>query len=456
MSKIGSNSARQPGWQRLATVDIPIADLAPFPDHARRHSATQIRALARSIEALNYNVPIIIDEQNRILAGHACAEAVTRLGWDTIPAVRVSDLTEAQKRSFVLAHNRLAESATWDEALLAENLQVLDALDLDFTLEVTGFETTEIDRLLGFEIIDETAAEEALPEPCAGPPISRLGDLWHLGSHRLYCGDALDVEAHRMLMGQDRSRMVLSDPPYNLSARDIGRTAVARHGDFVAAHGELDDPGYVGFLETAFAHARASCLDGALAYIFIDWRHASHALEAGRRVFDELKNICVWNKTNAGMGSLYRSQHEFVLVFKAGRAPHVNNVELGRNGRNRSNVWTYAGANSLRGAVEDATRAETLALHPTIKPVALLADAILDVTRRGEIVLDPFLGSGSTMIAAERVGRECRGIERDPRYVDAASRRWSKYTGEPAIHAESGLDLEALAELRRAEMEASP
>jgi DNA modification methylase len=456
MSKIGYNSARQPGWHRLATVDIPIADLAPFPNHARRHSATQIRALARSIDALNYNVPIIIDEQNRILAGHACVEAVKRLGCDTIPAVRISDLTEAQKRAFVLAHNRLAESATWDEALLAENLQILDALDLDFTLEVTGFETTEIDRLLGFEIIGETVAEEALPEPCAGPPISRLGDLWHLGSHRLYCGDALEVQAHRMLMGQDRARMMLSDPPYNLAARDIGRIAVAQHGDFVAAHGELDDAGFVRFLETAFMRARASCLDGALAYIFMDWRHAWHALDAGRRVFDELKHMCIWSKTNAGMGSLYRSQHELVLVFKAGCAPHVNNVELGRNGRNRSNVWTYAGANSLRGAVEDATRAETLALHPTIKPVALLADAILDVTRRGEIVLDPFMGSGSTMIAAERVGRGCRGIERDPRYVDAALRRWSKYTGEPAIHAESGLDLEALAELRRAEMEASP
>ncbi len=455
MSKIRSNSARQPGWQRLATVDIPIADLAPFPDHARRHSATQIRALARSIDALNYNVPIIIDEQNRILAGHACVEAVKRLGWDSVPAVRVSDLTEAQKRAFVLAHNRLPESATWDEALLAENLQMLDVLDLDFALEVTGFETTEIDRLLGFEIVGEAAAEDALPEIRPDPPISRPGDLWHLGGHQICCGDALDAEAYRMLMDQDRARMVLSDPPYNLAARDIGRTAVAKHGDFVAAHGELDDAGFVRFLGTAFVRARASCLDGALAYIFMDWRHAWHALEAGRQVFDELKNICVWNKSNAGMGSLYRSRHELVLVFKAGRAPHVNNVELGRNGRDRSNVWDYAGANSLRGAVEDATRAETLALHPTVKPVALLADAILDVTRRGEIVLDPFLGSGSTLIAAERVGRRCRGIERDPRYVDAALRRWSKYTGEPVIHAESGLDLEALAELRQAETEAT-
>jgi len=456
MSKIRSNSARQPGWQRLETVDIPIAELAPFPDHARRHPATQIRTLARSIETFGFNTPIVVDEQNRILAGHARVQAVKRLGWDSVPAVRVSDLTEAQKRAFVLADNRLTESATWDETMLAQNLQMLDSLDLDFALEDTGFETTEIDRLLGFEIVGETAAEEALPEPCAGPPVSRLGDLWHLGGHRICCGDALESEAHRTLMGQDRARMVLTDPPYNRAARDIGRTAVAKHGDFVAAHGELDDAGFVRFLETAFVRARASCLDGALAYIFMDWRHCWHALEAGRQVFDETKNICIWAKTNAGMGSLYRSQHEFILVFKAGRAPHVNNVELGRNGRSRSNIWTYAGANSLRGTVEDATRAETLALHPTAKPTALLADAILDVTRRDEIVLDPFLGSGSTLIACERVGRRCRGIERDPRYVDTALRRWTKYTGEPAIHAESGLDLEALAELRQAETEVTP
>ncbi len=372
-----------------------------------------------------------------------------------MPAVRVSDLTEAEKRAFVLADNRLTESAAWDQALLAENLRMLEALDLDFPLEVTGFETTEIDRLLGLEIVGETAAEDALPDVTSGPPVSQPGDLWHLGVHRLYCGDALEAEAHRRLMDQDRARMVLTDPPYNLAACDIGRTAVAQHGDFVAAFGELDDAGFVRFLETAFARARANCLDGALAFIFIDWRHCWHALEAGRRVFDALQNMCVWSKTNAGMGSLYRSQHELVLVFKAGRAPHINNVELGRNGRSRSNVWTYAGANSLRGAVEDATRAETLALHPTVKPVALLADAILDVTRRDEIVLDPFLGSGSTLIATERVGRRCRGIERDPRYVDAALRRWSKYTGEPAIHAQSGLDLEALAELRHAETEAT-
>jgi len=453
MSKIRSNSARQPGWQRLETVDIPIAELAPFPDHARRHPATQIRTLARSIETFGFNTPIVVDEQNRILAGHARVEAVKRLSWDRVPAVRVSDLTEAEKRAFVLADNRLTESAAWDETLLAENLRMLDALDLDFPLEVTGFETTEIDRLLGFEIVGESAAEDVLPEISPDPPVSRLGDLWHLGSHRICCGDALDAEAQRRLMGQNRARMVLTDPPYNLAARDIGRTAIAKHGDFVAAHGELDDAGFVRFLETAFARARASCLDGALAYVFMDWRHCWHALEAGRQVFDELKNICVWNKSNAGMGSLYRSRHELVLVFKSGRAPHVNNVELGRNGRDRSNVWDYAGANSLRGAVEDATRAETLALHPTVKPVALLADAILDVTRRDEIVLDCFLGSGSTLIAAERVGRRCRGIERDPRYVDAALRRWSKYTGEPVIHAESGLDLEALAEMRQAEME---
>jgi len=455
MSNRGSNSARAPGWDRLRAIDVNISELSPAPDHARRHPAAQIRDLARSIETFGFNAPVVIDDRNRLLAGHARVEAVKRLGWDSVPAVRIADLTEAEKRAYVLADNRLAERATWDEALLAENFQILDGLDVDFELESTGFETTEIDRLLGFEIVDETARAEETIEISTDPPVSRAGDIWRLGEHTVLCGDARDAAAYTILMGEDRARMVLTDPPYNVSARHIGRTAAARHGDFIAAAGELDDADFVAFLADAFACMRAASCDGALAYIFMDWRHAWHALDAGRRVFDELKNIVVWNKSNGGMGSLYRSKHELVLVFKAGRAPHVNNIQLGRNGRHRTNVWEYAGANSLRGAVEDATRAESLALHPTVKPVALLADAILDVSRRDEIVLDTFLGSGSTLIACERVGRRCRGIELDPRYLDAAIRRWSKYTGEAAIHADTGLAFDDLADMRREEVKAA-
>jgi DNA modification methylase len=416
----------------------------PAPDHARRHSAAQIRDLARSIETFGFNTPVVIDEENRLLAGHARVAAAKRLGWDAVPAVRVSDLTEAEKRAFVLADNRLAESASWDEVLLAETFRILDGFDLEFGLDITGFATTEIDRLLGLEIVDPTDEDGALVTLGTGPGVSRPGDLWELGNHRLFCGDALEAASYATLLGDRRARMVLTDPPYNVRARHIGRTATALHGDFIAGAGEMDDAGFLDFLVTMFGHARKVSVDGALAYVFMDWRHAWHVLEAGRQVFNELKNIVVWNKTSGGMGSLYRSKHELVFVFKAGRAAHVNNVELGRHGRDRTNVWDHAGANSLGGMIEDATRAGTLAVHPTVKPVRLLADAILDVSRRGEIVLDPFLGAGSTLLACERVGRVCHGIELDPRYVDATLRRWRSYTGDEAIHAATGLSLRTL------------
>jgi len=444
MNNLHSNSARAPGWDRLRAIDVNISELSPAPDHARRHPAAQIRDLARSIETFGFNTPVLIDEENRLLAGHARVEAVKRLGWDIVPAVRVTDLTEAEKRAFVLADNRLAERATWDEALLAENFQILDGLDLEFDLDLTGFATTEIDRLLGLDIVDAADEEGALATLGTGPGVSRPGDLWQLGEHRLLCGDALEAASYATLLGDLRSRMVLTDPPYNVRARHIGRTAADVHGNFVAGAGEMDDAGFVDFLAAMFGHARRVSVDGALAYVFMDWRHAWHVLEAGRRVFDELKMICVWDKGAGGLGSLYRSQHELVFLFKAGRAAHVNNVDLGRNGRNRTNVWSHAGANGLGGLIEDATRAETLATHPTVKPVKLLADAILDVSRRGEIVLDPFLGSGSTLIACERVGRRCFGMELDPRYVDVTLRRWRSYTGEEPVHAATGLPLDRL------------
>ncbi|MCZ6860906.1 MAG: site-specific DNA-methyltransferase [Alphaproteobacteria bacterium] len=420
-------------------MDVPIDQLQPFPDHARCHPAAQIRTLARSIETFGFNTPIVIDDRNHILAGHARVEAARRLGLDTVPAVRVTDLTEAEKRAFVLADNRLTESAAWDETLLAQNFQILDALDLDFPLEVTGFETSEIDRLLGFEIVDETAREEETIEISIDPPVSRAGDIWRLGEHTVLCGDARDTAANTILMGEDRARMVLTDPPYNVSARHIGRTAAARHGDFIAAAGELNDADFVAFLADAFACMRAASCDGALAFVFIDWRHAWHALEAGRSVFDELKNIVVWNKSNGGMGSFYRSKHEIIAVFKAGTKPHTNNIDLGRHGRYRTNVWDYAGVNTFREG-----RQEELAMHPTVKPVALVADAIKDCTRRNDIVLDPFVGSGTTILAAEKTGRRAYAMELDPRYVDVAVERWQDYTGEAAVHGETGRTFEQM------------
>jgi len=452
MTRQLSNVRRAPSWERLEILEARIADLSPTPRHARRHTREQIRDLARSIETFGFNVPVLIDEANRILAGHARVEAAKRLGWDAVPALRVADLTEAEKRAFLIADNRLCEQAKWDEALLAENFRMLEELDPEFDLDLTGFSTTEIDRLLGLEVVDPAEADDTVSlVPDAGPTIARAGDLWELGPHRLVCADARDAGTYAALFGERRARLTLTDPPFNVSARHIGRTAAELHGDFIAGAGEMTDAQFVDFLSVAFDRARRASVDGALFYAFTDWRHAWETLEAGRRVFDELKNIVVWNKANGGMGSLYRSKHELIAVFKAGRAAHVNNIQLGRHGRDRSNVWDHAGANGFGGLIEDATRAETLAAHPTVKPVKLLADAILDVTRRGEIVLDPFLGAGSTVMAAERTGRICHGIELDPRYADVTLRRWRSFTGEEPVQAATGLTLGRLeAEIRTA------
>ena len=435
----GHNTMREPGWGRLKVMDAQIVELHAFQKHAREHPAHQIRALARSIESFGFNVPVVIDDQHRLLSGHARVAAAERLGWTSVPAIQVSDLSEAERRAFVLADNRLAEQGRWDDALLAENFQILEALEPDFALEDTGFSVPEIDHFLGLAILDGEAGLDDEVHVLNGPPVCQPGDLWQLSDHRLYCGDALEAAAYGVVMGQDRARIMLSDPPYNVRARHIGRIASERHGDFACGAGELDDAGFVDFLGSIFENARQTMIDGALAYIFMDWGHAWHALEAGRTVFDDLKNICVWNKTAGGMGSFYRSQHELVMIFKAGRAAHVNNIRLGRTGRNRSNVWDYPGVNVSAGAVEDASRSDALALHPTIKPVKLLAEAILDTSRPGDIVLDPFLGAGSTLMAAERTGRICRGIELDPRYADATLRRWRAYTGDEPVHAPTGL-----------------
>ena len=328
--------------------------------------------------------------------------------------------------------------------MLATELQLLSTLDLDFDLDLTGFETAEIDLLIGSLEADDRPAE---PEPAfegpdrSKPAVSVPGDIWRLGDHVLLCGDALKAESYAALMGGEKAKMVFTDPPYNVPiAGHVSGLGKIKHDDFAMASGEMSESEFIGFLRTAFGHMADFSVDGSLHYLCMDWRHAYELLDAARSVYSELKNLCVWNKDNGGMGSLYRSKHELVFVFKNGTAKHVNNVELGRYGRNRTNVWDYAGANSLTGG-----RKQDLALHPTVKPVALVADAILDASKRGSIILDPFAGSGSTLLAAEKIGRRARAIELDPYYVDTIIRRFQKETGKEAVIADSGLPFDALA-----------
>ena len=431
---------------RMLIVYRAIDQLKPDPHNARRHSKKQIRQIANSIKAFGFNVPILIDRNGNVIAGHGRLLACRELGITKVPTLCLDHLTPAQARVFMIADNRLTEIATWDDRLLAQQLKDLSLLGLDFSLELTGFEIGEIDlRIASLEDLPKPNDDPAdlLPELPAGPPVSKIGDLWLLDRHRLLCGSALDSAVIKALMGAERAAMVFSDPPYNVPIEGhVSGLGAIHHRPFPMASGEMDGAEFTAFLAGALRNFAAFSLDGSLHYVCMDWRHLEELLAAARGAYGELKNLCVWVKDKAGMGSLYRSQHELVFVFKHGRNGHRNNVQLGQFSRNRSNIWHYPGARSFSRCGEEGN---LLALHPTVKPVALVADAILDCSARGDIVLDGFLGSGTTVIAAERTGRRCFGLELDPAYVDTTIRRWQALTGGSARHAESGRSFDDLA-----------
>ncbi len=420
-----------------------IDDLKPFPGNPRRHPEAQIASLMRSIEQFWTN-PILIDEDGTILAGHARLEAARRLGWSAVPTLTIAGLSAADKRATVIADNRLPEQAVWDFDLLREHFQEL--IDLDFDVELTGFDTGEIDLMLDGEPDPATddPADDLTRFSLDGPAVSRLGDVWRLGRHLLICGDALQRDPYKMLLQGDRAQMVVTDPPYNVrvNGHAVGR-GKTRHREFEMASGEMSDEEYTAFLATFIDQAIGFSIDGSIHYVFIDWRHLPVLLTAARPHYAEWKNLLVWNKTNAGQGSFYRSKHELIGVFKNGGAPHINNFGLGANGRYRANVLDYPSVNCLHPA-----RRGDLDLHPTVKPVGLVADLIRDCSRRNGIILDPFGGSGTTILAAERTGRIARVIELDPLYVDVAIRRWEQITGVPARHADLGLSFAEIAASR--------
>ncbi len=425
----------------------PIVQLQPQPRNARTHSERQLTQLMASIQEFGFVNPVLIDEKGGILAGHGRVEAARRLGMREVPTLRIDHLGPTQKRAYLIADNRLGELAGWDPELLRIELQELS--QVEFLVEVTGFSTAEIDLMTEEPEELRRLDPDDAPEPIApGPAISRAGDLWELGRHRLLCGDALSPVSYAALLGTETAEMVFTDPPYNV--RIEGHVSgTGRHREFAMAAGEMSRAEFTRFL-TAVLHllARHSG-DGSIHFVCMDWRHLGELLAAGDAAYTELKNLCVWGKTNAGMGSFYRSQHELVFVFKNGRGPHINNFGLGQGGRYRTNLWTYAGANSLQGA-----RGKEDAIHPTIKPVAMVADAIRDCSKRNGIVLDPFCGSGTILLAAERTGRSARAIELDPLYVDAALRRWEARTGGTVRLAGTGQHLAEVAAERMAQIDA--
>jgi hypothetical protein len=413
-----------------------IADLKLDPGNPRLHRERQIKQIARSIKAFGFNVPVLVNKNLRVIAGHGRIMACQNLGWTEVPTILLDHLTEAQACAFMIADNRLTEIAVWDDRLLAEQLQQLSLLELDFSLELTGFEIGEIDlRIESLNQSNDSNDDRAdrLPERREVPAVSEPGDLWLLAEHRLYCGNALERDSYAALMDGRKATVVISDVPFNVRiAGNVSLGAIKRR-EFPMASGEMSEAEFSGFLTSCCALFAQHSLPGSLHYLFIDWRHLPEMLSAGRRVYAEFKNLCVWAKDAAGMGSFYRSQHELICVFKHGRERHRNNVQLGQFGRNRTNLWSYPCPRSFARTSEE--EGNLAALHPTVKPVALIADAIMDCTSRGDIVLDGFLGSGTTIIAAERTGRRCYGMELDPLYVDVIVRRWQDFTRSPARHA---------------------
>jgi DNA modification methylase len=414
---------------------LPIGRVTPSPHRARVHNSQQRRKLESVLRRFGQVAPIIVDMDNVIVDGHAIHEGLRELGYDEIAVITVLNRTPAEIRALRLALNRIPQDARWDNEQLRAEFETL--LELGFDLDLTGFDVVEIDMALSIDMagantVEEEDAEDL--EPRTAAPVAQPGDVWQLGDHVVGCGDARDAGLLTSLVGNRQAAVVFTDPPYNVRidgfVSGLGKT---HHREFAMAAGEMQPDEFAAFLGDFIVALKAVLADGAILYVCMDWRHIGELTSAARQQELEFKNLCVWVKSNAGMGSFYRSQHELVFVFKHGTGPHRNNFGLGERGRTRSNVWQYRGVNTF-----GKERMELLGSHPTVKPVTMIADALRDVSRRGDLVVDPFLGSGSTLIAAEDTGRVCVGVEFDPGYVDVAIRRWQKRTGKDAVHAATG------------------
>lgn len=422
---------------------VAIDQIKGDPRNARMHSQEQLARLESGIRNLGFNNPLILDENNIIIGGHARLSAARKLGLTSLPCIHLRHLTAAQKKALAIGLNRLSELAAWDTDLLSQLLSELS--ESDFDAELSGFSTAEMDALDCSEInVDQADPDDDIGEVDRGAPaITRLGDKWQMGRHVLLCADALATDSYMALLGEDRADLVFCDAPYGVPiAGHVSGLGKTKHREFVMG-GKMSSPDFAAFLTSAFLNMARFSADGSIHYQCIDWRRLPEILEAGSSAYTELKNICVWDKGSGGMGSLYRSQYELVLVFKNGRAPHINQVQLGKFGRYRTNIWRYPGMSSF-GPERDTL----LQMHPTVKPVALVADAIRDCSKRGALVMDAMAGSGTTIFAAERTGRKAAAMELDPLYVDVAVRRWLATKGRSATLIADGRNFEEVAAAR--------
>lgn len=427
---------------------VRISDIRPNPKNARKHSDHQIELLMASIRAFGFIGVIVLDEHGIIVAGHGRVEAARRLGFASLPCLRVEHLTSEAKAALALADNRLAELSSWDDDALGAALGELSSVELDFDVEVTGFDTVDLDRLLGDEVherhIDRRVSDKSvdpadeIPEaPSDLPSVSKLGMTWQLGAHHIVHGDALDPSAFERLLPGEIVTQIVTNPPYNVP--NSGHVSSKGFREFLMAKVDMSPGQFTDFLTQVFNNSTNQLRDEAILHVCMDWRHMGEMHNAAAAAKLSLKNMCVWAKPSPGQGTFYRSQHELVFVLKHGAAPHINNFGLGGRGRTRSNVWKYPAVRGARTGVNDPDGG-----HPTVKPVALIQDAIRDCSLRGDIILDPFGGSGTTLIAAERIGRRARLIELDGHYVDLTIRRWQATTGGNAIEKDSGMTFNEL------------
>ncbi len=410
--------------RRFEVKYTSVEKLVPDPRNARTHSKKQVTQIADSISAFGFTNPILADPEGNLIAGHGRLRAAKELSFADVPVITLDGLSETQKKALRLADNKIALNAGWDVEVLKLELADLSLPEMDIDLGLTGFSTGEIDVVLADS---EDPDDEVIPAVPENPRV-QSGDIWQLGEHRVACGDGRDAAFLQTVVGEGASiDCAFLDPPYNVKINGHVN-AKGRHREFAMASGEMSEDEFRGFFADTLSACSVVSRSGAVHFVCMDWRHMDDVTASVDGAYSELLNICVWNKSNAGMGSLYRSKHEMIFVYRVGDAQHANNVELGKHGRNRTNVWDYPSVNSMRGS-----RREDLALHPTVKPVAMVADAYQDVTKQGELVLDIFLGSGTSLIAAERVGRAFRGLDIDPAYVDLAMQRWSDLTGRHPI-----------------------
>jgi len=420
---------------------VPIGTLKQNPRNVRTHKKSQIRQIADSIRAFGWTFPILTDENRVIVAGTGRFLASKSDNLIEVPIIVKAGLTEAQKRALALADNKIAANSGWSYSLLAAELGELAILlpECNLDLRITGFEAPEIDNLMNAFSDPEQDPTDEIPRP-GDIAISHRGDLWTLGRHQLYCGDSGHPDDVRKLMKRQVAHMVFADPPYNVPVHSIQGRGKIKHREFVSASGEMSPKQFTSFLSKWMKLAVEYSSDGSIHFCCMDWRHMSEVLAASGEAYGNLKNLVVWSKSNAGQGSFYRSQHELIFVFKSGKGPHLNNIELGKHGRSRSNVWQYAGVNTFR-----KDRLAELTVHPTVKPVALVADAMRDCSRRDDVIYDPFMGSGTTILAAEKVGRRAYGMEIDPIYIDVSIRRWQEFTKRDAILKATGQTFDELA-----------